>query len=99
MTKIPQLLNADSDQISLAPRQQEPPHTTHPSLHLVWLFSSSTNIYTHPQSFPLLLPVALPAVASLTCFHSHFNFMGCFYKIEGTFEELRGSFFFLPGIR
>lgn len=65
--------------ISSVQSQQEPPHMTHPSLNLAWLFSSSTNIYTHQQSIPPP-PVSLPPVLPLTCFHSHFNFMGCCKK-------------------
>lgn len=63
--------------ISSVQSQQEPPRMTHPSLNLVWLSSSSTNICTHQQSIPPP-PVTLPTALPLTCFHSHFHFMGCY---------------------
>lgn len=56
---------------------------THPSLNLGWLFSSSTNIYTHQQSTPSPPPVTLPPVLPLTCIHSRVNFMGRYKKNRG----------------
>lgn len=65
---------------------------THPSLNLGWLFSSSTNIYTHQQSTPSPPPVTLPPVLPLTCIHSHVNFMGRYKKKQREAKQIRSRF-------
>lgn len=61
---------------------------THPSLNLAWLFSSSTNIYTHQQSIPPP-PVTLPPAFTPTLI-----LWVVIKKIEGT-KQIFSQFFCL----